>query len=188
MFTIRHCVLLAGLLCPSLTSTLPQDNIPGALVTNDDERAIAKHRLTVENVRRVFAVDRELLELMKRDPGVGTRTAELGSRVDPNHSAGSLAVETKIFEGTPEIAQILQTQGISAREYILTKRVAIGAEMSDEALKSDALQQKENSEIAQFMMTSQAVVFWRRMDPALKTEAAEWKRVREEMVKHGGDN
>jgi hypothetical protein len=184
VITIEHCVLLAGVLCPSLTSALAQDNIPSALVTNDDERAIARHRLTVENVRKLFAVDRELLELMKRDPALGTRTAELGRRIDPNRLAGRLTVETKIFEGTPEIAQILQRQRISAREYALTKFVALGAELSDESLKGDVLQQKENSEIARFMMTTQAAAFWRGMDSALKAEAADWKKVREEMAKY----
>jgi hypothetical protein len=49
--------------------------------------------------------------------------------------------------------------------------------MSDEALEGEALQRQENAEIAQFMTNSQALQFWRAMDPALKAEATEWKKV-----------
>jgi hypothetical protein len=180
VITIRHCVLAIGVLAPSV-SAVAQDSIPSALVTNEDERAIAKHRLTVDNVRKVFAVDRELLALMKRDPGLTARTAEVAAGIDPDSLADSLTAETKMAEDTPEIAQTLEREGIGAREYALTRTVAIGAEMSVEALKSGALRGKENAEIAKFVARSQPVQFWRGMDSALKAEAAAWKKVREEM-------
>ena len=186
MITTRHCVLAIGVLCPFVSPALAQDSIPSALVTNEGERAVAKHRLTIDNVRKVFAVDRELLELMKRDPGVTARTAELAAQIDPDDLADRVTVETKIVEETPEIAQILERQGIGAREYALTRTVAIGAEMSDEALRSGALRGKENAEIAKFVARSQPVQFWRGMSPGLKGEAAAWKNVREEMTQRRG--
>ena len=33
-------------------------------------------------------------------------------------------------------------------------------------------------------MMTDALKFWRAMDPALKAEAAEWKKMREEMAKY----
>ena len=182
MLTIRHCVVLLSVLCLSITGTLAQDNIPSVLVTNKEEEAIAKHRLTVENVRKLFAVDRELLKVMKDVPDLDTRAAELRRRIEPDHVAWSLAVEAKVYEGIPEIAQILQRQNISGREYLLTQRVAMATEMMDEALRDEVLRREfEKSDIP--MMTD-ALKFWRAMDPALKAEAAEWKKMREEMGKY----
>jgi hypothetical protein len=186
VLTIRHCLLLAGVLCLSITGARAQGNIPSALVTNEDERAIAKHRLTVDNVRKLFAVDRELLTLMTDVPDLRTRAGELRTRIDPHNLETSLVLETKVLEGIPETAEILQRHRITAREYVVTKRVAIGAAMSDEALKGEALQRQENAAIAQFMTNSQALQFWRAMDPALKAEAAEWKKVCEALAGHGG--
>jgi hypothetical protein len=37
-------------------------------------------------------------------------------------------------------------------------------------------------------MKGQALQFWRSMDPALKAEAEEWKKVREEMEKYSRDH
>jgi hypothetical protein len=182
VFTIRHCVVLLSVLCLSSTGTLAQDNIPSVLVTNKDEEAIAKHRLTVENVRKLFAVERELLKVMKDIPDLDTRAAALRMRIEPHRVARSLVVEAKVYEGIPEIAQILQRQNISGREYLLTQRVAMATEMLDEALRDEVLQREfEKSGIP--MMTD-ALKFWRAMDPALKAEAAEWKKVREEMGKY----
>ena len=184
MITIRHCVVLVSVLCVSVTGTLAQDNIPSALVTNEDERAIAKHRLTVENVRKLFAVDRELLKVMKDVPDLETRAAELQRRIDPHRRERSLVRATKVYQGIPEIAQVLQGQKISAREYLLTQMVAMAAQRGDEMLRDDAFRRElEKSDLVDVMMTG-ALKFWRAMDPALKAEAAEWKKVREEMARH----
>lgn len=187
MTTIQHCVVLLSVLCGSSPVTrAAQDNIPSILVTNNDEEAIAKHRLTVAKVRKMFAVERELLTLMKDAPDLNRRAAELAMRIDPQRRMHSLAVETKVHEEIPEIAQILQRQKISAREYLLTKFVATGAEMSDESLKNEGVQREiEKDDMLKAAMMSQSLQFWRAMDPALKAEAAEWKRTREEMEKLG---
>jgi len=185
--TIQQCVVLLSVLCGSSALTLgAQDNIPSVLVTNEDEEAIAKHRLTVDNVRKLFAVERELLTLMKDVPDVDRRAAALAMRIDPQRRAHSLVVEAKAHEEIPEIAQILQKQKISAREYLLTKIVAMGAEMTDESLRDEFLQREiEKDELLKAALTSQSLQFWRAMDPALKAEAAEWKRVHEEMERLG---
>jgi hypothetical protein len=180
MNTIR-LVVLAGVFCLSAAGALAQDNIPSVLVTNKDEEAIAKHRLTVQNVRQMFAVDRDLLTLMKEVPDLEARTAELSNRLDPRHLAGSLTLEAKVFEGIPETAQILRKQKMSGREYVLTKRLALGAVIGDEMIRREF----GNDEIAKEALETSALRFWRTMAPALKAEAAEWLKLREEMARLG---
>lgn len=182
MITIRHGFVLLCALCTPAAGALAQDTIPSGLVTNEYERAVATHRLTAGNVRTLFAVERERLAVMKNVPDLGTRAAELGVRIDPSGLENSLVREVKVCEGLPEIAQILRRQHVSAREYVLTKQVALAAEMTDEALANEATRRElAESGILNHMMKAQPFRFWRAMDPALKAEAAEWKRIREEM-------
>ena len=108
-------------------------------IGDPDSEALAMHRLTVTNVRQMFAVDRELLELRKMDPDLETRVAELRRQLDPQGRAGNAAVDldAKVYEAMPEIAQILQRQKISGREYGLTKMPGFLAAMWDEALPDE---------------------------------------------------
>ena len=71
-----------------------------------DVEVLAKHRLTVHNVRQMFAVDRDLLELMKMVPDLDTRVAELHGRFNPQGRAGSanVTVDAKVYEAIPEMA------------------------------------------------------------------------------------
>jgi hypothetical protein len=134
------------------------------------------HRLTVTNVRQMFAVDRELLELKKTVPDLEARVSELRRQFDSQGRAGSVAVEldAKVYEAMPEIAQILQRQKISGREYQLTRMAGFLAAMWDEALPDEFLQTKDGRETAKHMMTP-ALKFWKSMSPALKAEADDWK-------------
>jgi hypothetical protein len=182
VITIWHSVVLGIVLCVSSGGALAQDQDYEALVKvlaagDPDVEALAKHRLTVQNVRQMFAVDRELLELMKMVPDLETRIAELHRRFDPQGRAGSAAVDVdaKVYEAIPEIAQILQRQRMSGREYWLTKMQAVVAAMWDEALTPEVLQSAEGRELAKDMM-SPALKFWKSMAPGLKAEADEWKR------------
>ena len=145
MITIWYSVVLGIVLCVSSAGTLAQEQDYEAFVKvlaagDPDVEALAKHRLTVQNVRQMFAVDRELLELMKMVPALETRIAELHRRFDPQGRAGSAAVDVdaKVYEAIPEIAQILQRQKMSGREYWLTKMQAVVAAMWDEALTPEA--------------------------------------------------
>src|SRR4029450_8057364 len=123
MITILHSVVLGIVLSVSSAGTLEQDKDYEALVKvltlgDPDSAAIAMHRLTVTNVRQMFAVDRELLELKKTVPDLDARVSEQRRQFDPQHRAGSVAVEldAKVYGAMPEIAQILQRQKISGRE------------------------------------------------------------------------
>lgn len=182
MITILHSVVLGIVLCVPGAGTLGQDKDYEALVKvlttgAPDSAAIAMHRLTVTNVRQMFAVDRELLELKKTVPDLEARVSELRRQFDPRGRAGSAAVEldAKVYEAMPEIAQILQRQKISGREYQLTRMAGFLAAMSDEALPDEFLQTKDGREMAKHMMTP-ALKFWKSMPPALKAEADDWKR------------
>jgi hypothetical protein len=150
VITIWRSVVLGLVLCVPSAGTLTQDQdyeaLAKVLATGDpDAEALAKHRLTVQNVRHMFAVDRELLELMTTIPDLETRLGALHRRFDPEGRAGSaaVAVDAKVYEAIPEIAQILQRQKMSGREYWLTKMQAVVAAMWDEALTPAALQTDE---------------------------------------------
>jgi len=182
VITILHSVVLGMVLCVSSAGTLGQDKDYEALVKvltlgDPESAAIAMHRLTVTNVRQMFAVERELLELKKTIPDLETRVSELRRQFDPHGGARSDAVEldAKVYEAMPEIAQILQRQKISGREYHLTKMAGFLAAMWDEALPDEFLQTKDGREAAEFMMTP-ALKFWKSMSPALKAEADDWKK------------
>jgi hypothetical protein len=185
VITILHAVVLGIVLCVSSAGTLGQDKDYEALVRvltigDPDSAAIAMHRLTVTNVRQMFAVDRELLELKKTLPDLETRVSELRRQFDPQGRGGSAAVEldAKVYEAMPEIAQILERQKISGREYQLTRMAGFLAAMWDEALPDEFLQTKDGREMAKIMMTP-ALKFWKSMSPALKAEADDWKNAQE---------
>ena len=184
MITIWHSFVLGIVLCVSSAGTLAQDQdqdyeaLAKVLAAGDpDAEVLAKHRLTVHNVRQMFAVDRDLLELMKMVPDLDTRVAELHRRFDPQGRAGSanVDVDAKVYEAIPEIAQILQRQKMSGREYWLTKMQAVIAAMWNDVLTPEALQTDEGRELAKDMMTP-ALKFWKSMAPGLKAEADEWKQ------------
>lgn len=137
--------------------------------------AIARHRLTVENVRKMFAVDRELFTLLKEAPELETRMHELESSIDPQRRLGDVTRTAQVFEGIPEIAQILRTHKISGREFSLTQAVAIVTAMTADTL-TDEIVRREGESASVFM--TPALKFWRSMDPALKVEAAAWKKMR----------
>jgi hypothetical protein len=182
VITIWHSVVIGSVLCISIAGTPAQDNQnQEALVAmlaqgNPDSEAIAKHRLTVENVRQMFAVDRELLPLMKEVPDLERRADELAKRVDPQRRLGIVAVDAKVYEATPETAEILRRHRISGREYVLTHLVAMVTAMADDTLTDEALPHEGLNGIPPVLMTP-ALKFWRSMDPALKAEAAEWKKM-----------
>ena len=182
MITILHAVVLGVVLCVSSAGTLGQDKDYDALVKiitigDPDSEAIAMHRLTVTNVRQMFAVDRELLELKKTVPDLETRVSELRRQFDPEGRSGNIAVEldAKVYEAMPEIAQILKRQKISGREYQLTRMAVFLAAMYDEALPDESLQTRDGREMAKYVMTP-ALKFWKSMSPALKAEADDWKK------------
>ncbi|HXW05341.1 MAG TPA: hypothetical protein VD833_08920 [Vicinamibacterales bacterium] len=151
------------------------------LLPGEQSLAISKHRLTADNVRRMFAVERELLKLLKEIPDFEDRAAG----IDPPKGNDDIDGWTRVYEAIPEMAHVLERQQISAREYLLTKLAAMSAEVMQEAFLADeASRRLAEDELGKELLNLPAVRFWRTMDPALKAEAAEWKKVREEMGRH----
>jgi len=178
---IRRSVVLASLLCLSATGAFAQDDAERmvSVLTLGDPRAqiLARHRLTADNLRRMFAADRELRRLEVEVPDVERRATELANRIDPQRRLGDIERSARVHEGVPEMAQILRAHRISGREYILTYSVAMVTAMVDDTFSDEVLRREGWTEIPPAMMTT-ALRFWRSMAPALKAEAAEWKKMR----------
>ena len=136
--------------------------------------ALAKHRLTADNLRKMFAVDRELVTLMKEVPDLEERMDELAKRVDPQRRQGPVTLSAQLHEGIPEIAEVLRRHRTSGREYMFTHAVAMVTAMTDVSLSHGAAGRGEDP---QELMTP-ALKFWRSMEPALKAEADAWKKMR----------
>lgn len=174
----RHVVLLLSVLGFPTANAFAQDDaerMAEVLCVGDPEcLALAKHRLTADNLRKMFAVDRELFTLMKDVPDLQKRMGELARQIDPQRRLEDLTLDAQIYEGIPEIAQILRTHKISGREYMRTYAVATVTAMTDDTLSYEA---ERKGRIPPGLMTP-ALKFWRSMDPALKAEADAWKKMR----------
>jgi hypothetical protein len=137
--------------------------------------ALATYRLTADRLRKMFAVDRELVTLMREAPDLERRMDELATTIDPQRRLGKLTLSTQVHEGIPEIAAIFRRHHISAREYMFTHAVAMVTAMADVTLAGEA-QGGGTSKTPPELMTP-ALKFWRSMDPALKAEADAWKKM-----------
>jgi hypothetical protein len=147
------------------------------LCAGDPEcEALAAHRLTADNLRKMFAVDRELITLMKEVPDLERRMDDVAKRVDPQRRLGKVTLSAEVHEGIPEIAEVFRRHKISGREYMFTHAVAMVTAMTDVTL-AHASQRDGRSETPAELMTP-ALKFWRSMDPALKAEAAAWTKMR----------
>ena len=147
------------------------------LCAGDPEcEALAAHRLTADNLRKMFAVDRELITLMKEVPDLERRMDEVSRRIDPQRRLGKITLIAEVHEGIPEIAAVFRRHKISGREYMFTHAVAMVTAMTDVTL-AYASQREGRSETPPELMTP-ALKFWRSMDPALKAEADAWTRMR----------
>jgi hypothetical protein len=167
MTIIRHTLTLGMVLCLSVARSLAQDQegdrIARVLAAGDPEmEAVARHRLSADNLRRMFAVDRELRALRKTLPDLETRSNELQERIDPGRRLGVVESGARLHEGIPEIAAILRKHNISGREYMLTHTVAMVTATTEDVPD---------------MPQTQSMRFWKSMDAALKAEAAEWKKL-----------
>ena len=181
MIYIWRSAVLASLLCLSPTGAFAQteaERMAKVITLGDPQaEALARHRLTGDSLRRMFAADRELDKLWLEVPDIARRATELASRIDPERRLGDIELNARVHEGIPEMARILRAHKISGREYSLTYIVAMVTAMADDTFTDEALRREGMTEIPAATMTP-ALRFWRSMDPALKAEAAEWKKMR----------
>jgi hypothetical protein len=150
-------------------------------LNSPDQDALAQHRLSADNLRQTFNVDRDLLQLLKATPELDARVAELETRYDSDR-LGIIAVGATVYEAVPEVAQVLRKHGISGRDYVLTKILAMIVEIVADPVATAFVQREGRSDP---FFNIPALKFWTAMDPALKTEAAAWEEVRRELGKLG---
>lgn len=179
MVNARCIGLLVGIFGLSIAATgLAQDDAQRMAKVicagNPECEALAAHRLTADNLRKMFAVDRELTTLMKGQPDLERRMDELATSIDPQHRLGKVTLSAQVHEGIPEIAEVLRRHEISGREYMFTYAVAMVTAMADVTLAQGS--QREGPTPPELM--TPALKFWRSMDPALKAEADAWAKMR----------
>jgi hypothetical protein len=151
-------LLLSTLALPALDQTLAAA----------DQEALMKHVLTLANVKKVFAVDRELLQLAIEQPALAKKAAQ----VKPT----GIEDAAKAIGEVPEVMAVLKKHGFTPREYLLnvftmaTTQVTHGfsagktADMPAGALKTN-------------------VEFWQANLAALKPSVDEWTKTRAELMK-----
>ena len=179
MIEARYVGVLVSVLCCAAAGTaFAQDDaqrMAKVLCAGNPEcEALAEHRLTAGNLRRMFAVDREVLALIKEVPDLEKRMDELARSIDPQRRLGEVTLAAQLHDGIPEIAHILRKHKTTGREYMFTHAVAMVTAMTDVSLSHGA---QGGNAVPPELMTP-ALKFWRSMDPALKAEADAWKKMR----------
>jgi len=177
----RYIGLLVSVFGLSISSTaFAQDDaqrMAKVLCAGDREcEALAAYRLTGDNLRKMFAVDRELITLMKQSSDVERRMDELARSIDPQRRMAKLTLSAQVHEGIPEIAEVFRRHKITGRDYMFTQAVAMVTAMADVTLTQET--QREGRSATSPELMTPALKFWRSMDPALKAEADEWTRLR----------
>ena len=170
MIPIWYSVALGSVLALSIAGTSAQYN-PHLGLNTQDQDALAEHHLTVQNVQQMFAVDRELLQLLKKVPDLDARAAELERRFD-SQRLGIVAVGTTMTRRCRRLRRSSANTKSAAAITCSRKSPAMIAEISDGASAAGAIQGEGTSE-GPF---SPALKFWTAMDAALKAEAAEWTK------------
>jgi hypothetical protein len=109
----RYVGLLVSVFGLSIAATtFAQDDaqrMAKVICAGDPEcEALAAHRLTADNLRKMFAVDRELITLMKEAPDLEKRMDELAKSIDPQRRLGKVTLSARVHEGIPEIADLFR--------------------------------------------------------------------------------
>jgi hypothetical protein len=177
----RYVGLLVSVLGLSIAATASAQDDAQRMVkvmcAGDAEcEALATHRLTADSLRKMFAVDRELITLMRDVPDLERRMDDLARSVDPQRRMGHVTLSAQVHEAIPEIAEVFRRHKTSGREYMFTHAVAMVTAMADVTLSHGPQREGRSETPAEFM--TPALKFWRSMDPALKAEADAWKKMR----------
>lgn len=134
-----------------------------------DARAVLQHRLTLDLIRRAIAVDRDLVAALKKDPALMKRAPEKPVGID-----GSAAAMNKI----PEVARMLESNGITARDYLLTQLAMFGTALAHEYMLAGKLPPPKPD------TPMHNLEFWKNNLEALRPLDAEWKTLRAEILKY----
>lgn len=134
-----------------------------------DAKAVVQHRLTLDLIRRAIAVDRDLVAALKKDPALMKRAPEKTAGID-----GSAAMMNKI----PEVARILEANGISARDYLLTQLSMFTTALAHEYMLAGKLPPPKPD------TPMHNLEFWKQNLEAVKPLETEWKALRAELLKY----
>lgn len=134
-----------------------------------DDKAIMQHRLTLDLIQRTVAVDRDMIAALKKDPGLLKRGPERTSGIE-----ASVAEMNKL----PEIARILEANKITARDYLLTELAMFSTVFTNELMASGKMPPLPKD------TPVHNLDFWKKNAEALKPIEAEWRALREQLMKH----
>ena len=164
--TLRDLRSLALFIFVLSVASLPR---PALAQSEADQKAVMNHRLTVKNVKKVFAIDKELLKLAIANPAIAQKIS--------NQKPSGLDEAVKLIGTIPEVSAVLKTHDISARDYLLTTVTMTGTTFAYQFAAAGKMPemppgvQKDNLE------------FWRTNLPTMKAAADEWQKTRAELVK-----
>jgi hypothetical protein len=134
---------------------------------SEDDRAIMQHRLTVDLVKQVVAVDRALVALLKKDPGLVKRI--------PRDTRG-LEASAEQMHQIPELAAILKANRLTPKDYLLTQLAMFSTALTHEFMMSGKLKQLPPN------TPTHNLEFWKANAEALRPLDAEWKQLRTELM------
>jgi hypothetical protein len=116
-------------LLPALACTLVMFSSPAAVAqgftaaTKSDSAEFRAYRLTIEDVRKYYAVMLAGIRLARTHP-------ELAKADTADLSEAPLTVQARQFEASPEGRELLRAGGLTGRQYIVIGYVFAGAELA----------------------------------------------------------
>jgi hypothetical protein len=109
-FRTRPLVLGAALVCALTMSLQAQDSKGG--FTAAERQALMNHRLTMDNVRKMFDASAKLRAVSEKDPTLGD--------VKPGEEAKSMAELTAKMDALPPAKAAISSSGLKTDEFVLT--------------------------------------------------------------------
>jgi hypothetical protein len=164
--TLRDVRSLAAFIFVLSVASLPS---PALAQSEADQKAVMNHRLTIENVKKVFAIDKELLKLAIANPALAQKIS--------NQKPSGLDEAVKLIGSIPEVSAVLKTHDISARDYLLTTVTMTGTAFAYQFSAAGKMpempagMQKDNLE------------FWKTNVATMKAAVDEWMKTRAELLK-----
>ena len=134
---------------------------------SDDDKAVMQHRLTIDLIRKILAVDRDLVAVLKKDPAFLKRFSQ---------PATGLEASAAQMNNTPEVANALKAHRITAREYLLTQLALFSTALTHEFMASGKLKELPPN------TPTHNIEFWKANVETLKPLEAEWRKIRAEIM------
>jgi hypothetical protein len=109
-FRTRPLALGAALVCAVTMSLQAQASSSGFSAA--ERQALMNHRLTIDNVRKMFDASAKLTALSERDPTLGD--------VKPGEEAKNMAELTAKMDALPSAKAAISSSGLETDEFVLT--------------------------------------------------------------------